>query len=858
VYPRAILSQVEKPGRYVDAEYNCEGTEGSPRVSICLAYPDVYEVGMSYQGLFILYHLLNALPGVRCERVFAPWRDMEQELRKRGLPLTSLESGRPLSEFDAVGFSLQHEMGYTNVLAMLDLGGIPLFARDRREDDPIVLAGGPSAVNPAVMSAYIDAFYLGESEENLPRTMDAIAIGNSRDEILAGLAEVPGVYVPSHSLDQGISPGLAGVRAGGAAGGRVRYQTVDPERTFYPTRPIVPSLTPVHDRFTVEVRRGCARGCRYCQAGFLSRPVRERSADTLLRQIAEGLGATGHDEVGLLSLSTGDYSDLKRLTQVLSCELSGKNVNVSLPSLRADSFDADCLRNLTGGRNLNLTFAPEVATEKMRAVVNKVISPDEIIESILAAADLGVAGVKLYFMVGLPFESEEDIEAIPSLVHEIDTAARRGSRRKLSFHVSVSGFVPKPHTPFQWVAQDQWETLKRKMVFVKESLGSQRHQVHYHDPRLSMIEGLLSRGDERVGRVVFEVYQRGSRFDAWSDAFSFENWLDACVKVGLDPADICHREREKDEEFPWSIIDCGVSREFLWEELEKARRGETTEDCTVGRCSRCGVCQGTPENHLAVNIPPGDSQSPLPPLNQGGQPGEISTTSETQSPHPPSEQGGQPVLFRYEKSGPLSWIGHIDFQRVVRQVFRRAGIRLLHSVGFHPYPRITFALPLPVGEAGANEALEAVLAGDAGEWAPEDLCRLLNANSPKGLRFREASPVSGERSLPSRVRGVVYRIRLETPPAGTVPRMRDLWEELRKRDKIEVVRVHRKKQTSQTVDLAPFLGDLSIETASASLDLVFSLSIAGGRTARESELLELLFPEGQPEPLEVTREDVLF
>lgn len=569
------------------------------------AFPDVYEVGMSHLGMQILYGLVNREPDYLLERVFAPWGDMERELREAGLPLFSLESKRGLSEFDVVGFTLQYEMSYTNLLNMLDLSGIPLLSNERGGRQPLVIAGGPCSMNPEPLCDFIDAFVLGEGEEVLLEVLGVVARhkaehpgGFERDELLRRLAEIEGVYVPSfYQVDyredgriKSVSPKHPGVSD------RVRRRLVkDLDAGYFPRRPIVPFLEVVHDRIMLEVFRGCQRGCRFCQAGMIYRPTRERRLATLCDQARGLVASTGYDEVSLTSLSTGDYSRIKPLIQELTREHREKGVGLSLPSLRIDTFSVGLAEEVQKGRKTGLTFAPEAGTQRMRDVINKGVSEEDLIKSAEAAFQAGWSAIKLYFMVGLPTETDEDLDGIASMaraVAEIGSRAQKSGRfkKRLEVNVSASNFVPKAHTPFQWEGQIEKSELCRRQEYLRQKLRDKRIKYNWHDVEVSFWEAVLARGDRRLGRMLMLAFEKGSRFDGWSEFFKPGRWLEAAREAGIDPKDYAYRSYRYDEVLPWDHLESGVDRDYLVREHQQAKAGMLTGDCRFEGCSACGVC----------------------------------------------------------------------------------------------------------------------------------------------------------------------------------------------------------------------------------------------------------------------------
>ncbi len=595
-----ILPKVQKPARYTGGELGeikKEITKETLRFAFC--FPDVYEVGMSHLGTSILYHLLSGMENVYAERCFCPWPDMEQALKSIGLPLFSLETKTALCDFDIVGFSLSYEMCYTNALTMLSLGSIPLHAKDRGENSPLVIAGGGCVYNPEPLADFIDLFVVGEAEESLPELVrsykECKAKGLRREEFLKRAAKIQGIYVPSlYDIEYHDDGAVKSIKAkDGAPQSIMKRIAADFDGSFFPERPIVPYLGVVHDRVTLEIMRGCTRGCRFCQAGFVYRPVRERKAERLLGQAEICIANTGHEEVSLCSLSTGDYSQVARLVCELTDSLKGKGVSVAVPSLRIDSYEGEYAQRLKQVRNTGLTFAPEAGTQRLRDIINKNITDDDIYSSVKEAFEGGANGVKLYFMIGLPGETEEDVKGIAETAKRIKDIyygvpkERRGGGFRLT--VSVSNFVPKPHTPFQWEPQDDMETLYRKQRMLKDILRPVKGiSLNWHDARLSMLEAVFSRGDRKLSAVLEEAHKLGCRFDSWAEMFDFAGWIKAFENTGLSQQFYANRLRVKDEVFPWDMIDSGVSRGYLWEQREASLQGKTTPDCREG-CLGCGL-----------------------------------------------------------------------------------------------------------------------------------------------------------------------------------------------------------------------------------------------------------------------------
>lgn len=591
-----LLRQVEKPARYIGGEWNMQLKEEAP-FKFALCFPDVYEIGMSHMGSRILYEVLNKMDGVACERFYCPWSDMEAAMREHGVPLFSMETRRTLKDFDVVGFSLLYEMCYTNILTMLSLSGIPFSAAERGEEYPLIMAGGPCTVNAEPLCDFIDAFVIGDGEEADPEIVEAVragkAAGETKKAILKRLAAIPGVYVPSFYApvyEDGRYARLE--KTEDCAPEKVTRRIVkDLDKAPYIEKQLVPHMEIVHDRVAVEVMRGCTRGCRFCQAGYIYRPVRERTPETLLKQTENLIACTGYDEVSLLSLSTGDYSGLHRLLPAIIDSTEKKRVSVALPSLRIDSLVKEELEKIQSVRKTGLTFAPEAGTQRMRDVINKNVTEEDLLRACSDAFESGWTGVKLYFMIGLPTETDEDVRGIAALARKVSalfyTLPKEKRGKGLRLTVSVSTFVPKPHTPFQWCAQDTPEEIRRKQGILQESLrGVRGAELHYHPSYLSVLEAAFARGDRRLGAVMAEAYRRGCRFDSWSEHFKPEVWQEAFESLGLTAAEFAHRERSVDEPLPWDRMDTVVTKEYLKKEYQKAMQAETTKDCRQG-CNGC-------------------------------------------------------------------------------------------------------------------------------------------------------------------------------------------------------------------------------------------------------------------------------
>ncbi len=596
----AILESVEKPSRYIGNEWNSvvkEPDKVDIRFAFC--FPDNYEVGMSHLGMRILYHMLNQREDTYCERVFAPWVDMEQKMRDNKIPLFALETKDAIKEFDIIGFTLQYEMSYTNIINMLDLAGVPIYSRDRKDDHPIVCAGGPCAVNPEPLADIIDFFVIGEGEEVTGEVLDAYKeckkANVSRQEFLNRIVNISGIYVPSLYTvkynEDGTCKKAEPIREGVPKSIRKRI-IKDLSNVYYPEKIIVPYSRIVHDRVTMEIFRGCIRGCRFCQAGYIYRPVREKSAEKVLEAAKKLVESTGYDEISLASLSTSDYTEFDKMSNELLEEMESRKVNLALPSLRVDSFSLDLMEKAQKVRKSGLTFAPEAGTQRLRDVINKGVTEDDLINSVSLAFSGGWGSVKLYFMIGLPTESNEDIEGIAKLGEKVvevyKNTPKETRSRKLNVTISASSFVPKPFTPFQWEPQDTIVELRRKQEYLRGRIKQRNITYNWHDTKVSFLEAVFARGDRRTGKVLVKAWEKGCKFDSWGEHFKYDEWIEAFKECDCDPHFYATRKRSQDEEFPWDHIDVGVSKKYLQSEHKKAYEEKTTPNCREN-CSGCGV-----------------------------------------------------------------------------------------------------------------------------------------------------------------------------------------------------------------------------------------------------------------------------
>jgi radical SAM family uncharacterized protein/radical SAM-linked protein len=674
-----FLPLIAKPARYINTEVHSIHKDLSKiRTKVCLFFPDTYEVGMSHLGLRILYHILNNRDDTACERVFSPWTDYEQRLSASGRPLTSLESNLPLSQFDIIGITLQYELSYTNILAGLRLAQIPLHSSDRTDSHPVVIAGGPCAVNPEPLADFIDAFFIGEAEESIHEIVELRQEYPTREKYLQALAQREGFYVPA-----------LGERT-------VRRRFVrDLESAAYPSKPIVPLMKPVHDRATIEVARGCIRGCRFCQAGIIYRPYRERSTERVKALLQESLSCTGYDELSLASLSSGDYSGIQSLIQDLVSRYRKSRISISLPSLRIGTLTPDMIQAIAGVRKTGFTLAPEAGTERLRRVINKAVTDTDLMDAAETIFANGWNVLKLYFMIGLPTETDADLDGIIRIAHNILALGKKSSKRHVQLNISVSTFVPKPHTPFQWFGQATQENIRAKHAYLETGLRRKGISLKPHNPEMSLLEGAFARGDKNIGKVIAEAVRRGCRFDGWTESFSFRTWQEAFQSCGLEPTSYACRAFGLDDDLPWDHIKSGVTTEFLKREYQRAVTAEITGNCRV-ECERCGIgCRDGGTLSLGkpvVSVVAAKSEPVALPDGQmrHSAPQDISTR----------------IRIKYAKTDRLRFLSHLDLMTLFHRAAVRAGVPIAFSHGFNPHPKIAFGPALSVGIESETEYLD--------------------------------------------------------------------------------------------------------------------------------------------------------
>jgi len=729
-----ILPLVEKPSRYLGTEINCiKKDKNKIKLSIALVFPDLYEIGTSHLGLHILYHILNSHEEIAAERVFVPGTDMEAYLRSSDIPLISLESKKPLKDFDIIGFSLLYELNYTNVLNILDLAKIPFFSSERDSSYPLIIAGGPCACNPEPVADFFDAIVIGDGEDvimEMSRSWLKWKKGaNKKKEGLYKMwADIQSVYIPSFfeptfdkSAFQILQPKFSKHR-------KIKRAIVaDLDKAPFPDTPILPYGRPIHDRLRLEVSRGCTRGCRFCQAGMIYRPVRERSVDTILALSKKSITATGYEDISLLSLSVGDYICINSLMEQIMSLCEPRHIAVSFPSIRAGTLTPKLMQHIKRVRKTGFTIAPEAGSQRLRDVINKNIKKKDIIDTVKNAYALGWQVIKLYFMVGLPTETSKDLKSIVRLIKEL-RRINTGKKHKNKINVSVTTFIPKPHTPFQWARQISLAESKDRVGWLQTNLKMPGIKFKWQNPEVSLLEGLWTRGDRRLSRLLVAAHNKGCKLDGWSDKFNYRLWQEAICDEGVDIDFYTARSRNTEEPLPWDHIDVGIEKDYLIEEWEKAIRGELTPDCRTGNCNACGVCDfkfiepkvfEKQDKESAFDF---DNDV----LSSDGKSDINNSVFKT-------------LKISFSKVDQAKYFGHLEMVNIFLRAIRRANIPIKFSQGFHPKPKISFEDSLPIGLESLNEYFYLIVSEN---FEPRSIVESLNKHLPEGLSVNDCQIVS--------------------------------------------------------------------------------------------------------------------
>jgi len=843
-----ILAHVRKPSRYVGNEFNVfKKNWEAAALRIALVFPDLYEIGMSHHGLQILYSAINTQTDLLADRVYAPDRDLEQLLQEQRKPIFAVESRRALTDFDMIGFTLPYELCYTNILTILTLGGIPFRSKDRSEVHPFVIGGGSGSFNPEPVADFFDAVLLGDGEEAVLEIAGVLKSAKqsrgTRQKTLAALAAVPGVYVPSFFAPIYSKDGeLLAVKPLKKDYGKVRRRILSDLQTSHtPEKPLVPLVRIVHDRLGIEVARGCTRGCRFCQAGMIYRPVRERTAEKVVALAEKGMAGGGFEELALLSLSTGDYSCLMPALGRLMDRFVRDYVSVSMPSMRVGTLTPEIMHQIKRVRKTGFTLAPEAGTDRLRNVINKGITEEDLLATCRDANALGWKLLKFYFMLGLPSETQEDIRAIGELVRR---AAKTPGGRNLRINVSVATFVPKPHTPFQWEPQISIAEAFSKIDLLKKSLPRGNYKLKWHDPRQSFLEGVMSRGDRKLSRVIEDAWQGGARLDAWTEQFDLQIWQDAAAAGNIDLG-LYLRRREFTEVLPWQHLDTGVSEEFLRDELAKSWEGDYTPDCRVHGCQKCGVCdfkeispvvqckkrnRGESAGSNSPGIPEGTALPAMPRMQ-----------SRSGSQNPAETASHYRYRLFYAKQGDIRFLSHLEVIQVFFQACRRAGVKLHYSQGFNPVPKVSFSPALPVGTASLAEYLDVDLRETITD--EREFMECLNGQMPPGIIIHSIAEIPDRKTETQGKKLTCYEITLDHGFSDTD---RGKLQKFLASDSYAITK--KRKGKERNVDIRQQVKSIEV-LANGNLELVLR-SEEGKSTSKPVEILKAVFGLSEKQGLE--------
>ena len=808
-----IMPLIERPSRYLGNEVNIiKKDPDRVKLKFALVFPDLYEIGTSHFGLQILYSILNKKKEVYAQRVFAPGIDMEEQLRALQIPLVSLEAKTPVSDFDLIGFSILYELNYTNILNILDLAGIPFYSSQRDDSYPLIVGGGPCTCNPEPIADFFDIIVVGDGENVILEIADTWlkfkenkSIG--KESLLKLMSKIEGVYIPAFFKAEYDENGFQNLRPRYSNYTKVtRAIAKNLDTLSFPDAPIVPYGKPVHDRLRIEVARGCTRGCRFCQAGMIYRPVRERSMETLLELSEKALKKTGYEDISLLSLSTGDYESIIPLMQRMMEKCETSHIAISLPSLRAGTLTPELMSLIKKVRKTGFTIAPEAGTQRLRKFINKNISEKDIIETIQNSFDLGWQVIKLYFMIGLPSERKEDIQGIVDLVKKLrKIKGLRGRFGKIN--VSVSTFIPKPHTPFQWEPQLSLDEAKERINWIKSNLKMPGIRFKWQNPETSMLEGLFSRGNRQLSPLLVSAHKKGCKFDGWSDRFDFELWKEACDDTGVDIDYINRRKRDLDEPLPWDHIDTKVSKDFLKEERERAENLESTEDCRSGDCSGCGVCDFEVIEPMIFKTSKKENNVKI---------------------EKNKDKIYRKLRVSFSKTGKAKYFGHLELVNIMFRAIKRAEIDIKYSQGFHPKPKVSFEDPLAIGIESESENMFITVSHLIKR---EEVVTKLNKQLPEGLEILECIEASSKAKI-NRLNGYAYRVHIKDFDFDE----RDI-KNFKNEEEVVIERLSKKGKINK-INLKNVVSKISLTSKK---EIEFILKPDNGKTVRPNQVLKTIF-----------------
>lgn len=844
-----LLAHVKKPSRYVGNEFNSSRKDWyGAALRIAFVFPDLYEIGMSHHGLHILYSVINSQNGLLADRAYGPDKDLEELLRSQGRMLFAVESRRVLADFDMIGITLPYELCYTNILTVLDLSGVPLWASERDDSHPFVIGGGSGSFNPEPVADFFDAILLGDGEEAALEIAEVLKTAKqskwNRSLILEKLTEITGVYVPKFfKPSYGTGGELQAVNSLKKGYEKVqRCILPDLEISHTPEKPLVPLVRIIHDRLGIEVARGCTRGCRFCQAGIIYRPVRERTPDLVVELAEKGMAAGGFDELALLSLSTGDYSCLSPALGRLMDTFVKQYISVSMPSMRVGTLTPEIMHQIKRVRKTGFTLAPEAGTDRLRKVINKGITEEDLLATCKDASTMGWKLLKFYFMFGLPTETFEDIEAIAGLVRR---AAQTSADRRLRINISVATFVPKPHTPFQWEPQISIEEAFARIDLLKKSLPKGNYKLKWHDPRQSFLEGVMSRGDRQLSRVIKEAWRRGARLDAWNEHFDLNTWLEAAEACNIDLSQYLG-QRDFSETLPWQHLDTGVDEEFLRAELEKSLTGEYTPDCRVHGCQKCGACdfkevwpvvqcKQKSTDEVADKKDSLQSMVDAPQKTSVSRSSVVNKGAELSVPH---------YWYRllYAKQGDIRFLSHLEVIQVFFQAFRRAGVKMQYTQGFNPVPKASFSPALPVGTESLAEYLDIDLIEaiqDESEFLYD-----INAQLPAGITIQSVADVPDKKVGVGGKKLTCYQISFDRDLSGEY---REKLESFMNSESFTITKFRKGKK--RVIDVRKLVESLAV-SGNNNLEMVL-LSEEGKAASKPVEILKAVFDLTQEQSLDM-------